>query len=95
MLKDVVSNNASAFTAERPQSREAWLSSLGVSMSEIDADGVVEAVAPSEANAAWTRAFAVSLAFREGYTPGNDVEDDVQQQLRKRRHIERNRDARQ
>jgi hypothetical protein len=35
-------------------------------MSEIDAEDVVEAVAPSEANAARTRAVAVSLAFSVG-----------------------------
>jgi hypothetical protein len=36
-------------------------------MSDIDVEDVVDAVAPSEANAARTRAVAVSLAFREGY----------------------------
>jgi hypothetical protein len=48
-------------------------------MSDIDAEDLVEAVAPSEAKAAQTRAVAVLLAFSEGYTPGNNVEDDVQQ----------------
>jgi hypothetical protein len=38
-------------------------------MSNIDAEDVVEAVAPFEANAAPARAVAVSLAFSEGYTP--------------------------
>jgi hypothetical protein len=38
-------------------------------MSDIDAEDVVEAVAPFEANAAPARAAAVSLAFSEGYTP--------------------------
>jgi hypothetical protein len=47
------------------QSRRAWLSSRGVPMSDIDVEDVVDAVAPSEANAARTRAVAVSLAFHE------------------------------
>jgi hypothetical protein len=38
-------------------------------MSDIDAEDVVEAVAPSEANAAQTRTVAVSPAFRDGFTP--------------------------
>jgi hypothetical protein len=59
-------------------------------MSDIDVEDVVEAVALAEANAAQTRALAVSLAFGEGYSAENDDEDDVQQQTRKRRHNERN-----
>jgi hypothetical protein len=34
-------------------------------MSDIDVEDVVDAVAPSEAYADWTRAVAVSLAFRD------------------------------
>jgi hypothetical protein len=64
-------------------------------MSDIDAEDVVEAVAPFEANAAPARALAVSLAFSEGYTPERVEELVVQQHKRKRRQIERNRDARQ
>jgi hypothetical protein len=64
-------------------------------MSDIDAEDVVEAVAPFEANAAPARALAVSLAFSEGYTPEKVEEVAVQQHKRKRRQIERNRDARQ
>jgi hypothetical protein len=64
-------------------------------MSDIDAEDVVEVVATSEANAAPTRVVAVSLAFSEGYTPEKVDEVAVQQHRRKRRHVERNRDARQ
>jgi hypothetical protein len=60
-------------------------------MPDIDAEDVVETVAPSEENTARTRAVAVSLAFSEGYTPENDEEDDGQQHKRKQRHVERNR----
>jgi hypothetical protein len=64
-------------------------------MSDTDAEDVVEAVAPSGGNATQARAVAVSLAFSEGYTREKDEEEDVQRHTRKRRHIERNRDARQ
>jgi hypothetical protein len=60
-------------------------------MPDIDAEDVVETVAPSEENTARRRAVAVSLAFSEGYTPEKDEEDDVQQHKRKQRHVERNR----
>jgi hypothetical protein len=63
-------------------------------MSDIDVEDVVDAVAPSEAYADWTRAVAVSLAFRDPPRQ-NDDEDDVQRQKRKRRQIERNRGVRQ
>jgi hypothetical protein len=64
-------------------------------MPDIDEEDVVDAFAPSEENAARTRAVGVSLAFREWYTLQNDYEDDLQQHKRKRCQIERNRDARQ
>jgi hypothetical protein len=98
MSDDTVSKYASAFTVEGTQSRCASsheLSIRGVTMSDIDADDVVEAVAPFEANAAPARAVAVSLAFSERYTPEKVEEVAVQQHKRKRRQIERNRDARQ
>jgi hypothetical protein len=74
------------------QFRCAWLSSRGVTLSDIDVEDVVEAVALAETNAAQTRALAVSLAFPEGYSTENDDEDAVQLQTRKRSHIERNRE---
>jgi hypothetical protein len=95
---DIISNNAPAFTVERTQSRCASsheFSIRSVTMSDIDAEDVVEAVATSEANAAPTLAVAVSLAFSEGHTPEKVDEVTVQQHRRKRRHVERNRDARQ
>jgi hypothetical protein len=72
MSYDIVSNNVSAFIVEGTQSRCASghdLSIPGFTMSDIDAEDVVEAVAPSEANAAPARVVAVSLVFSEGYTP--------------------------
>jgi hypothetical protein len=86
--------HTSAFSAAETQSRCAWLSSRGVTMSDIDAEDVVEAVAPFEANAYQARAVAISLAFSEGYTPEKVEEVAVQQHKRKRRQIERNHDAR-
>jgi hypothetical protein len=71
------------------------LSIRSVTMSDIGAEDVVEAVATSEANTAPTRAVAVSLTFSEGHTPEKVEEVAVQQHRRKRRHIERNRGARQ
>jgi hypothetical protein len=96
MSYGIISNNAPAFTVEGTQSRWASsheLSIRSITMSDIDAEDVVEAVANSEANAAATRAVAVSLAFSEGYTPEKVEEVAVQQHKRKRRHVERNRDA--
>jgi hypothetical protein len=61
----VAQNNTSTFNAAETQSRCAWLSSRSVTMSDIDVEDVVDAVAPSEANAARMRDVAVSLAFRE------------------------------
>jgi hypothetical protein len=87
--------HTSTFNAAKTQSRCAWLSSRGVTMLYIDAEDVVEAVAPFEANAAQARAVAVSLAFSEGYTPENVEEVAAQQHKRKRRQIARNHDARQ
>jgi hypothetical protein len=69
MSYDIVSNNAYlAFTFEGTQCRCASSpehSIRGVTMSDIVAEDVVEAVVPSEVNAAPARAVAVSLAFSE------------------------------
>jgi hypothetical protein len=63
--EDGVSLNTSTLNAAKTQSRCEWLSSHGVAMSDIDVEDVVDAVAPSEANAVRTRAVAVSPSFRE------------------------------
>jgi hypothetical protein len=68
MSYDILSNNAPAFTLEGTQSRCASsneLSIRSVTMSDIDAEDVVETVATSEANAAPTRAVAVSLSAKD------------------------------
>jgi hypothetical protein len=62
---DGVSHDTPTFNAAETQSRCARVSSRGVAVSDIDVEDVIDAVAPSEANAARTRAVAVSLAFRE------------------------------
>jgi hypothetical protein len=72
MTYGIISNNAPTVTVEGTQSRCASsheLSIRSVTMSGTDAEDVAEALANSEANAAATRAVAVSLAFSEGYTP--------------------------
>jgi hypothetical protein len=73
-------------------SRCSWLSCRAATISGIDVEDVVEAVALAEANSSQTQSVALSLAFSERYSAESDEEDDVHQSKQKGRHIERNRE---
>jgi hypothetical protein len=64
-------------------------------MSDIDVEVVVDAVAPFKQMQTGRELLPYRSPSANEYTRQNYDEDDVQQHKRKRRQIERNRDARQ